>query len=275
MFERLPVHLAAGLMAFAALGASGIALAKPVQLDAEFDAHLGGFTFGSMNMRADFDGDRYKAASVIRTEGIADVVFKQIFDLKSQGARGTGGMRTADYKARNTDQDDIQHIHVVYDEGGAPAVVADPPYDNSSRVPSSASQLMGTVDPLTSLLVPVATPGPEACNRVIPVYDGRRRYDFRLSFEGISQIDDRDGYAGPAARCAARLEPISGYKRETIRDMRRDPLPITLWLGAVEGADVLVPVRLEIATPLGTLLARATRFDVSEGAGSQASLIAP
>lgn len=272
MLIRLPVHLLAALTAFATLATAGIALAAPVRLDARFDANLGGLTFGSIDMSADFDGPRYRAESVVRTEGIADVVLRQIFDLEAEGLHGPERMATARYRARNTDQDNIQHVDMIY-EAGAPTVVADPPYDNASRVPVSQAALRQTVDPLSSMLVPGTAADRTACERTVPVYDGRRRYDFRMRYVGMSEISPRgSAYAGPAVRCSAILVPIAGYKRDTIREMRRDPLPISVWLAPVEGAGVLVPVRIEVATPLGTLVARASRFDVTVAPGSQAAL---
>lgn len=293
MQTRLPIHLLAILTAFAMLAAAGIVLAAPraaspapyeaapaaprhpVRLDARFDADLGGLSFGSIEMTATFDGPRYHAASLVRTEGIADLLLRQVFDLEAEGTLAPAGPATRRYTARNMDQDDLQKVEMVY-AAQTPQVVADPPYDNADRLPVSPRMLAGTVDPLTSMLVPGTHAAPEACNRTVPVYDGRRRYDFRMRFEAMSEITPRaSAYAGPAVRCSATLVPLAGYKRKTVREMRRDPMAISVWLAPVAGAGVLVPVRIEVATPIGTLVARTTRFDVARGGASHAMLLAP
>ncbi len=284
--RRFPFHLAAILTAFATLGIAGITLAAPTppnatgavtgtgprtHLDIVMDARLGGLKFGSISMTAAFEGEGYEAKSVVRTEGITDHVFRQVFDLTASGGRTDDLMQTARYKARNIDQDNIQLIDVAYGPDGAPLVAADPPYDNSDRVATHTSQLRNTVDPLSAMIIPMAAPTPDACDRKIPVYDGRRRYDFVMSFERMSTLEDAKGYEGPVVRCNAVLVPIAGYKRETIRDMRRDPMPISVWLAPVTGANALVPARIEVSTPLGTLVARSTRFEVATGLPARAS----
>lgn len=285
--RHFPLHLAAILGAFATLGIAGITLAAPTppaspatgntaagprtNLEVVMDARLGGLRFGSISLSAAFEGERYEAKSVVRTEGITDHVFRQVFDLTASGGRAPGFMQTASYQARNIDQDNVQLIDVAYGPDGAPLVAADPPYDNSGRVPTHTTQLRNTVDPLSAMIVPQGEPTPDACDRKIPVYDGRRRYDFVMSFERMSTLSDTKGYTGPVVRCNAVLVPIAGYKRETIREMRRDPMPISVWLAPVSGAKALVPARIEVSTPLGTLVARSTQFLVETGLPAQSA----
>ncbi len=282
----MPLHLLAVLATFASLGIAGISLAAPsaspqgtpptgpdIHLDVGMDVRLGGLKFGSIAMQAQFGGDAYSVRSVVRTEGITDHVFRSVFDLTSSGTRTGNLMQTARHKSRNTDQDNIQIIDMSYGKTGAPLVAADPPYDNSDRVTPSTFDLQNTVDPLSAMIIPAAAPTPEICNRKIPVYDGRRRYDFVMQFAHMSEIDSKDGFSGTAVRCDAKLVPVAGYTRDTIKEMRRDPMPISVWLGAVPDADALVPVRIEVSTPLGTLVARANKFTVSPATHSQAAMI--
>lgn len=282
----IPLHLLAVLAAFASLAIAGISLAAPaeparakdapqpgIHLDLGMDVRLGGLKFGSIAMQAQFNDDAYTARSIVRTEGITDHVFRQVFDLTSSGARTDTLMQTSRYKAENTDQDDIQLIDVSYGETGTPLVAADPPYDNSGRVQPSAADLRNTIDPLSAMIIPGTTATREICNRKIPVYDGRRRYDFEMQFVGMSAIEGKNGFSGPAVRCDAKLVPLAGYTRDTINEIRREPTPIRVWLGAVPDAGALVPVRLEVLTPLGTLVARAHKFTVSTAPHSQAAMI--
>ncbi len=288
---RVPLHLLAVLAAFATLGIAAIAMAAPAaaapetplvsapsnsgpitNLDIHLDARLGGLKFGSIAMQAAFGKESYSANSTIRTEGITDDIFKTVFSLKSEGTRSTRLMQTTKYYSYSASDDDKQKVDMTYGPEGLPLVAAEPAYDNSSRVKATARHLKNSVDPLSAVIVPVAEPSAAACDRTIPVYDGRRRYDFVMSFDSMSPLEQSKGYSGPAVRCNAILRPVAGYKRKTMREMRRDPMPITVWLAPVDGADALVPARIEVATPIGTLVARATRFTVSKANPSHAAL---
>jgi len=284
-----PLHLFAILAALTMLALAGIALAAPASagqqvasapsapetttLDIYMDARLGGLKFGSIAMQAAFNGGTYAANSTIRTEGITDDLFKTVFNLKTQGSRGSKQMQTAVYESYAESDDDKQKVDMTYSPEGLPLVASDPVYDNSNRVAPTAYQLKNSIDPLSAVIIPQAALTAEACNRQIPVYDGRRRYDFIMSFDSMATLKTKKGYSGPALRCNAYLKPLSGYKRKTIREMRRDPMPITVWLAPVDGADALVPARIEVATPIGTLVARSTRFAITTAPGSQAALL--
>jgi len=289
--SRVPLHLIAVLAVFATLGIAAIAMAAPAaaapaatqvsaapgsgpvtNLDVHLDARLGGLKFGSIAMQAAFAKDTYTANSTIRTEGLTDDLFKTVYSLKTEGTRSSQLMQTAKYYSYSTSDDDKQKVDMTYGPEGLPLVAAEPAYDNSSRVTATARHLKDSVDPLSAVIVPLAEPSAAACNRTIPVYDGRRRYDFVMSFDSMSPIEQSKGYSGPAVRCNAYLRPVAGYKRKTMREMRRDPMPITVWLAPVEGADALVPARIEVSTPIGTLVARATRFTVSKANPSHAAL---
>ena len=289
----VPLHLIAILTAFATLGIAAIAMAAPASaaasalpasapadsgpttnVDIHMDASLGGLNFGSITMQAKLGTTSYSASSTIRTEGITDHLFKTVYNLKTEGTRGSKQMQTAKYYSFSHSDDDKQQVDMTYGTNGLPLVAAQPAYDISARVTATARHLKNTIDPLSAMIVPVATPSAEACNRRIPVYDGRRRYDFVMSFERMSPLEDRKGYSGPAVRCQAYLRPIAGYKRKSIREMRQDPMPITVWLAPVDGADALVPARIEVSTPIGRMVARSTRFTVSKANPSQAALSA-
>ncbi len=59
----------------------------------------------------------------------------------------------------------------------------------------------GVFDPMTSMLNRVAGTGdpvtPQACNRKVPVFDGRVRYDLRSEFRRMETVKADRGYQGP------------------------------------------------------------------------------
>jgi hypothetical protein len=102
---------------------------------------------------------------------------------------------------------------------------------------------------------------PEACQRLISVFDGRMRFDLKLAFKRMDQVKAEKGYDGPSVVCGVQFAPISGYvpTRATIKYLidRRD---IEVWLAPIAATRVVVPFRLVIPTPLGQGVLQATQF---------------
>jgi hypothetical protein len=123
----------------------------------------------------------------------------------------------------------------------------------------------GVVDPITSALTSVAGIGdpvnPEACNRKIPVFDGRVRYDLQSQFKRMETVKAEKGYKGPAVVCALYFMPISGYvpNRAAIRYLI-ELHDAEVWLAPIAGTRVLVPFRFSMPTPLGPAVLQATEF---------------
>src|SRR2546427_647632 len=85
---------------------------------------------------------------------------------------------------------------------------------SGARSALTGGQRRGIVDPMTALLVTVGGSGdvlaPEACQRTLPIFDGRRRYDLKLAFKRIDTVKADKGYRGPAVVCGVTFQAIAG-----------------------------------------------------------------
>jgi hypothetical protein len=109
----------------------------------------------------------------------------------------------------NTETSDVT---MVLDEGNVRELAATPPA-SQDRVPVTAANRRGIVDPLTAVLFSAATAGEtlsqEACRRTLPIFDGHQRYDFKLAFKRMDKVTAQKAYAGPAVVCSVSYEPIA------------------------------------------------------------------
>jgi hypothetical protein len=103
--------------------------------------------------------------------------------------------------------------------------------------------------------------GAETCQRTLPIFDGRMRYDLALSFKRIEDVSNERGYSGPAAVCAVTFKPVSGYhpERFAIRYLRENR-DMELWLAPVAGTRFVAIYRISVPTMVGTAMLEATRF---------------
>ena len=151
--------------------------------------------------------------------------------------------------------------------------VTPPLVDMEDRVPVTAANKRGIMDPASALLMPAHASGdltnPENCNRTLPVFDGATRFNVVLSYAETRAVE-KPGYAGPVLVCSARYQAIAGHRpdRPGVRfvEENRD---MSDWLAPVEGTRVLIPLRISVMTTIGTNIIEATRW-VRTGATAEA-----
>ena len=101
---------------------------------------------------------------------------------------------------------------------------------------------------------------PANCNRTLPIFDGAARFDVVLSYGETRQVE-KPGYKGPVLVCNARYVPIAGHRalRPTTKFMQ-DNRDMSVWLAPVEGARLLVPLRIAVRTMVGMSVIEASRW---------------
>src|SRR5712671_6290165 len=126
-------------------------------------------------------GERYAVASELTTRGLTGF-FLDLADHSKVGGRLTAASALPEAfrsEARHNGED--RHDRVDYRDDGSIDGSASPP----PITPITAAQMRGTVDALTAyLLVERRLGRGEDCTLVIPVYEGRRRYDLRYTDRG-------------------------------------------------------------------------------------------
>jgi uncharacterized protein DUF3108 len=248
-----------------AIDSGGVAAAQG-RLDAEYTATLAGIPIGRGNWVIEIFEDQFSATASGATTGLL-----QFFT----GARGTSGSRgtvnggqpvATGYTATINYDRRVDDVRMVLAGGNVKDYSVEPPVRQSpSLVPVSDADRRGVVDPMTAALNRVAGTGdpvsPEACNRKIPVFDGRVRYDLQSEFKRIEMVKAERGYEGPVVVCALYFQPISGYApdKPAIRYLSalRDA---EVWMAPIPGTRVVVPYRFSVPTPIGLGVLQATQF---------------
>ncbi len=132
-------------------------------------------------------------------------------------------------------------------------------------MPLNEAYRTGVVDPMSALIINVPgsgeMAGPAACERTIAVFDGRMRFNLRLAYKRIEQVQVPAGYQGPAVVCAVYFTPLAGYdpNRYALKYLQAER-GMEIWLAPLSGTRLMVPYRLSVPTPIGVGILQATRF---------------
>ena len=147
---------------------------------------------------------------------------------------------------------------MVLDNGAAKELAAETGAPAPDRVPLTPAHRQGVIDPISALLVPINGAydvlAADVCQRTLPVFDGRRRYDLKLTFKRMDSVKAESGYAGPAVVCGIAFQPHAGHRASsTLVKYLSEGRDIELWLAPVSGTRVLAPFRASVASMLGNL----------------------
>jgi len=262
---RHGILIAAAIVFGAQVFAADVARAQG-RLESRYVVTLAGITIGQGSWVIDIWEDQYRAALSGMTTGILRVFASGEGSGAAQGYVNGGILIPSSYASTITADKKTEELRIIISGGTVKDYSVDPPSPPyPDRVPLTEAHRRGVTDPMTAALMHVSGSGdvmsPEACNRTLPIFDGRLRYDLALAFKRIEVVKAEKGYQGPVVVCAVYFTPLGGYlpERPAIKYLiaQRD---MEVWLAPIAGTRVVVPFRMVIPTPLGTGVLEATEF---------------
>jgi hypothetical protein len=271
----------AAALSTAAFGDAGFGLLHAQgTLQARYSATIGGVPLGTGTWTLDIRKNEFSATVSGATAGILRIFASGKGTSAARGPVKAGQPIATSYASSIITDRKYDQVRMALSGHNVTEYLAEPPTPpNPERVPLTPAHRHGVVDPMTASLLKVPGTGstfvPEACTPKLAIFDGRMRYDLRLSFKRLDQVKSQKGYQGTAVVCAVRFAPIAGHVPERpvikylvkLRDME-------LWLAPVAGTRLMVPYRVQIPTPLGLGILQATEF-LSAPQTARASSIKP
>lgn len=233
--------------------------APPERLYVEYAGSLYFLRVADISVTAEFQDDTYSAAATFQSAGLLRWFDDTDIQATSIGYRNGEGLEPYRYEHTNFANDKGRVVGIDFIDGRAVPDVA-PPFSSMGEPPASDAEREGALDPISVMLgvmmsLPSETDG--VCAGVLPVFDGKARYDLRFVNAGLDEVRTR-AWRGDAIRCQAFLEPISGYDAGDRPDADETARPVTLWLAEI--GEVHVPVRFRAATRIGSIHIQATRM---------------
>jgi len=238
-------------------------------LHAVYSVSLIGLPIGVAKVTAIITPTSYAVDATARMSGLGTVVSNSRGASVGKGAIVSGHVVPASFATTATNSNMTRTIRMSLEGNSVSGVDIQPPFeDKPDRIPLSAKDKQGVVDPVGAFIIPAPADGtptsPAACNRTIPVFDGFTRFDVTLTYVGQRKVSAK-GYSGPVAICAARYVPIAGHRRDRPgTKFMAENKDIEVWLAPIGAAKVLMPFRISLRTMVGTAVAEAYEFSVGD-----------
>lgn len=244
----------------AAAGASAPSAATPVPLEraepspdlrADYTVYIGGLIVAEGSISARLEGEDYFLENELGSAGLPGKFWDARWKMTSEGRIVDDALRPNRFAFSAREKNETKTREILYDVHGVPTLSFDPPLPEEEIGKTPASERKNTLDPVSAFILPVVADG-NPCDRKIPVFDGKRRYDLQLIFDREDKVTTRNnGYSGNAIRCKVRVQPRTGMERAKLTTMMERRDDTFIWLAPVNGGKLYIPVRVQMRTPIG------------------------
>ena len=256
--------------------------ATPVDTSARFVAvynvSLGRFNLGNFSITGTVQNGQYS----LRGNGSFSVLKGWVFNWKGSmdgsGLATTEGPNPNSYSFSQSDGKYSERLRIFFGDGFVKSVKIWPkPRPYPGEIPVRKEQVQHVVDPLSGAFLTARSDNPHGdlsvCNQLIPVFDGRSRFDLVLKPKKRVRVQNRGGanYSGPAAVCKVKFVPISGYPRgDPSIEQLRQANDIEAWMVPLRGTNMYVPYRIVMPTSVGYGTAVVTSLRVGRAGRAEA-----
>ena len=257
----LPASLAGLLVGVGTLAA---AETWPANVRALYEINFNGFNVGTFEFQSQAESQSYTLTANARlsvllgaftwngeTRSFGMIVNQApkpasfTFDFKSNLRAGSTKFGFADGAVTNV-------VHL-------PPTVATVP-----TIPVRAQHLKGVVDPLSAIMVLSRGASADPCDRRIPIFDGKERFDLLFSRKGEIRVTEQapSGQPEVAHVCRVRYLPIAGHKIDSDTKFMAANDAIEVALRPVPSANVFVPYQISIPTMAGAATIVSKRVEI-------------
>lgn len=259
----------AGLPAYAGFEKASLRydIPEPRKLALGYDVYAGGFRALKASLDLDLDKNAYDMSLSAKTEGFIGDMFPWEASYETSGHANDGQLTPTIYTSKSAWKKKVKFTEMNFDPRGN-LLKMTTQEGNKTTVDRDVKKDLAqdAVDMLTGTLMMMQnTKNTDKCEGTFPVFDGKRRFNITLTDQGIDVIKQSDysQFSGEALKCALKVEPVAGFKE---KDKKRGWLaiqnhteerkkPPTIWLSRLEEGGPVVPVRMEIASSYGTVVA--------------------
>jgi hypothetical protein len=271
------VGVAAALLGGISLASKPVSAQQTKKVTAEYSINFNGLSIGTFKLWSDLDSTEYKLKARANISLLAGILFQWQGDTSSSGRVMARLPRPYAYSFGYATSDKRETVDVKFSNNIVEEIAVNPPQRQSaSRIPVTRKHMRNVVDPLSAIVmltnVGSNKSGEEVCSRRLPIFDGKSRYDLKLTYKTTKRVS-ADGYQGPAYVCKVKFLPIAGHKagdKENSFAAKSESMEV--WMIPLAKAELYVPYYIYLPTPAGSATLTSSGFNVETGGQARRAL---
>lgn len=265
---------AAAALGFAALCAATQAHPTPAaaadtawapKISAVYKINVAGFDLGTFNFSSTVKDGAYALSGHSKLSwGFG--MFHWSSQTNASGSVAGSEVKPAGYTFDYKSNAKAGSVKIGFGGDGVSSVSIVPPSPPApGTVPLTEKHLKGVFDPMSALTALSRGSAANPCGKRIAIFDGKQRFDIVLSFRRQEKVEETKPSGQPAVAYVCRVQyiPVAGYKNNKDTQSWASNAGIEVALRPIPAANMLVPYRITIPTPVGTATLAAQRVDIT------------
>jgi len=239
--------------------------AWPAAVEAHYSLRFNGIEVGRLKLKSDTTATSY-ALSASAKVSVLFGAFKVSGASSVSGAIQKGAITPEAYKFHWRRNKKLKRVvEIGFRDRIAEDVAIKPkPRVKSDTVPLKPDHKVGTVDPMSAVLMLTKADGRPPCDRRVEIFDGNQRYDIVLTPKHRVRLPPSSAGRRPEIGhvCRITYEPVAGYRDNEDTKAYTSNQNAEIILRVVPGSEMLIPYAVNVPTKWGTGSMVAERIDV-------------
>jgi uncharacterized protein DUF3108 len=273
--ERLLARFMASLAALViAWSAPALADSWPASVRAVYDVNFNGFNVGTLEFQSEAEQQSY---TLLTNTRLSILLGAFTFDgqTRSFGLLVNQAPKPAAFTFDFRSNMRAGSTKIGFSNGSVTNVTnLPPPALNPNTIPLREQHLKGVLDPLSAIMVVSRSSSGQPCDRRVPIFDGKERFDLIFSYKREMRVSEQQPSGQPdvAYVCRVKYLPIAGHKADPETQFMATNDAIEVALRPVPSANMLVPYQISIPTLAGVASIVSKRIDIASPGKPQIAL---
>ncbi|HXG77911.1 MAG TPA: DUF3108 domain-containing protein [Methyloceanibacter sp.] len=233
-------------------------VAADEHIEARYRVDLAGLSLGTFAVTARLNGAAYEVSANGEFSLLAGILYRATGTTASEGQWAKEGPKPSRFTVTFDNGSKKESRELVFARGAVTKILLHPRKTKIGKrqVPVTKDQLEDVLDPLSAAFLYAPPGGSEGtvCDRTVPVFDGKQRFDIVLKPKRTEALEEAPaGLSGNAAVCQVKYVPIGGYRPDHAGVkyvMANDDIEV--WLVRLKGNALYFPYRIVMPTAWGT-----------------------
>lgn len=270
--------LLAGMSLAAGVVGSGAAMAAetwPANVRALYEINFNGFNVGTFEFESQAESQSYTLIANARLSVLLGA-FTWNGETRSFGSIVNQAPKPASFTFDFRSNLRAGSTKLGFSDGAVTNISNLPPMIPSvPTIPVREQHLKGVVDPLSAIMMLSRSPSADPCDRRIPIFDGKERFDLLFSHKGEMRVTEQAPSGQPALAhvCRVRYLPIAGHKIDNDTKFMAANDAIEVALRPIPSANVFVPYQISIPTMAGSATIISKRVEIVSPGKPQIALL--
>jgi hypothetical protein len=246
----------------------------PSQVSAVYRLTFNGFDVGTYHFDAHFTGRSYSAIGKTDISAFFGA-FKWVGNFSGSGVLDASGVHPSAFEMSYKSKKKTTSVKMGF-IGAAVSSVALVPNKRPSpeAIALKPENLKNVFDPMAAMIAVSDADAKNACNRTLPVFDGKVRFDLHLAFKAREPLAERrpSGQPRELIVCRVKYVPVAGHKPKDFTDPWIDYNNLEIALRAIPKAGIYVPYRVTVPSGVGSAVMTADTINITAANNQQIAL---